>query len=74
MTSFSSKGLKVAGITGNVATDVAKAVLNGEYQLLFFTPEMLLNHRVWRQLFSKQEYATRLKAFVIDEAHTIKMW
>jgi len=71
--SLSSRGLSVAGITGNVSMDVVKKVFSGDYQLLFFTPEMLIEQQRWRLLFRKEEYATRLKAFVVDEAHTVKV-
>jgi superfamily II DNA helicase RecQ len=51
-----------------------KKVLNAEYQLVFFTAELLLKNSKWRHLFRTPAYVERLRAFVIDEAHTLKMW
>jgi superfamily II DNA helicase RecQ len=45
-------------------------VLEGEYQLIFFTPELLIGKRKWRELLREALYASRLRAFIIDEAHT----
>ncbi len=44
----------------------------GEYLLIFFTPELLLER--WRQLLGTSHYTRRVKAFVVDEAHTVKKW
>ena len=67
--------MKTAGITGNAdCPTVIAGVWRGEYQLFLFTPEVILNQSRWRQLFRNEEYTRRLKAFVVDEAHTVKMW
>ena len=50
------------------------AVLNGEHQLVYFTPELLINQRVWRELLKCSIYEKRLRAVVIDEVHTVKKW
>ena len=41
-------------------------------QLVYFTPEALLDNRKWRRLLQSVEYSTRVKVLVIDEAHTVK--
>lgn len=71
---FSAKGLKVGCVTGSTASSVLSGVRKAEYQLVYFTPEELLLHRKWRELFQSEEYVNRLKVLVIDEAHTIKKW
>ena len=43
----------------------------GRYQLVLFTPEMLLSQRRWRKM---QVYSNQLRVFVVDEAHTVKKW
>ena len=48
--------------------------VNGEYQLIFFTPELLLGIKKWRKLLSKDMYTRRVKAFVVDEADCAKKW
>lgn len=74
MRSFSSKGLSTGYITGTSSEAMAIGVLRGEYQLVFFTPEMLIDQRKWREALKGDTLGSRLKALVIDEAHTVKKW
>ena len=73
---YSSRGLSCCGVCGDVSADqdVYSDVASGNYQLVFFTPEVLLNNRRWRGFISNDIYARKLKALVIDEAHCIKKW
>ena len=57
----------------NTPEDIAEGVVAGKYRLLFFTPETILNSRKWIY-FIQEKCADRLKALLIDEAHTVKMW
>ena len=45
----------------------------GKYQLLFFTPEAILGRGRWRDFFM-YKCAERIRALVVDEAHTVSMW
>ena len=45
----------------------------GEHGLIFFTPELLLERR-WRDVLHSKPYDQRVRAFVVDEAHTVKKW
>ena len=47
---------------------------DGKFQILFFTPEALLLRKRWRHLIQSEQYQTRIKGFVVDEAHTIIQW
>ena len=49
-------------------------VLGGEYQLFFFTPELLIDQRKWREALKSEVFSNRMKALIIDEAHTVKKW
>ena len=70
-----SKGISSTYITGDMS-DVATsdAVCQEKYQLVFFTPEMIISKRQWRRLIGGEVYANRLKALIIDEAHCVKKW
>ena len=49
-------------------------VIKGEVQLVFISPESLLdNPRYWNML-QKDVYHSKLIGFVIDEAHCVKLW
>lgn len=73
MATYSGKGLSSAYVSGEV-TDrtILDGVARGLYQLVFFTPEMLITNKRWRRVIESDAYADRLKAFVIDEAHCVK--
>ena len=71
---FSSKVLSAACITGESKEDIKLGVEQGHYQLVYFTLETLLTKRRWRNLLSSDPYSTRLKGFVVDEAHCVKKW
>ena len=46
----------------------------GVYQLVFFTPELLVTKTRWQELLKSDVYSSRIKAFVVDEAHCVKKW
>ena len=43
-----------------------KGVKKGDYRLVFFTPEMLLERRRWRNMLKGEVYTTRLQ-IAVDE-------
>ncbi len=49
-------------------------ILRGDYQLVYITPELLIGSNVCRKMLTGEVYEHRLKAFVVDEAHTVKKW
>ncbi len=64
------KGVK-AVFYGDVREDTEK-LKNGEYSLMFFSPEGLLCNMEWREMLLSPLYQERLIAFVVDEAHCVK--
>ena len=64
------KGLKV----GVIGVDSEAALVNGDYQIVFSSPEILFMRKKWRILLTSLVYSTQLRALVIDEAHTCKDW
>ncbi len=62
-------------IAGDQENECVKAlVVKCEYQLVLFTPEMLLDKKRWRTMLLGDVYSARLRAFVVDVAHTVKKW
>ena len=76
MKSFSAKVLSVAFVSGcdSESEDMKAGVKDGRYQLVFFTPELLVGSRRWLKVLSSDAYHSRLRGFIIDEAHTMKKW
>ena len=60
--SFSSKGLSVACVSGDTTdSSVKDGVCKGAYQLVYFTPEMLIMSKKWRRVVESDVYRERLK-------------
>ena len=68
-------GVKACYISGEQDDQLVKeGVRKGDYQVVYFTPEMILASKRWREMLVGQVYTNRLRTFVIDEAHTVKKW
>ena len=64
----------MACVSGSVqnSEEVKQKILDGAYQLVLFTPEMLLQSKQWRGMLNNEVYTENLKALIVDEAHTVK--
>ena len=72
---LSASGLSACYIAQDQEDQQLKAnAIKGDYQLVLFTPEMLLQSRQWRSMLLSKVYCRRLRAFVVNEAHTVKQW
>ena len=72
--SFSSKGLSTGCVLRGTNVSIMEGVSNGEFRLIFFTSEAILNHKRWHNLLRSDVYKERLQVVVIDEAHTVIKW
>ncbi len=72
---FSPRGLKT-DFVGEVQTDdeAQQRILNGESQLVFISPENLIENTKYRRMLLRQVYKENLVALVVDEAHCIQTW
>ena len=50
------------------------AVINGYYQFVFGSPEMLIGNGDWRDVLSNPLFKSRHQLIVVDETHTIIHW
>lgn len=72
---FTKKGLTVGCVCGEDDDQTMKAdVAVGKFQLVYFTPEVLLLNSRWRKVLLSDKYQLRIKGLVIDEAHTLNNW
>ena len=72
---FSAKGLESAYVSGNdECGDIASGVENGDYTLMFMSPEALVSSCRWSEIFQTPTYLENLVAVVVDEAHCIEKW
>ena len=72
---FTPRGL-TAEFVGEAQTDHAaeRRVLRGEAQLVFITPESLIDNTLYRNMLLSTKYKENLVALVVDEAHCVKTW
>ena len=60
-------------LTGDESDAVERALVAGEYDLLYVAPERLMTAR-FGQLLAKLEQAAGIALFAIDEAHCVAQW
>ena len=72
---YSPRGL-VVDFVGEAQTDASckGRVLKGEVQLVFITPENIIDNKTYRDMLLLPVYQEKLVALVIDEAHCVKTW
>ena len=72
---FTVKGIR-AEYVGQLQQDILAlaAIKNGEFQLLYVSPECILSNPQWRDMLLLPVYQENLVALVVDEAHCITMW
>ena len=69
--SFGKKGVRAVHVTKE-DEETMLAVMAGNYQLIYISPETLLTDRQWRHVIESPLFQKNLVAFVVDEAHCIK--
>ena len=68
-------GIKAVAVTRDEESKIHhEAVIEGNFQIVYISLEMLIGTRKWRATLLEGKYQTRLKTVVIDEAHCVKKW
>ena len=67
-------GISATGIYEGQSKDVRHDVENGNYSLLYTSPEALFGKRRWRTLTSSQPFRENCVAGVVDEAQCLVNW
>ena len=71
---FTKRGVSSIYITGPMKHDEEEKVLQGQFQLVYISPEKLLCCRKWREMLISEIYQEMMIGFIVDEAHTVKKW
>ena len=72
---FMHMGITVEFVGDSQDNGVAiKSVLKGDVQLLYISPESILNNKKFRYMLQKCRYQEKLVALIVDEAHCVQMW
>lgn len=51
-----------------------RGVQEGKYELVYFTPELLIDGKRWRRVLTSSSYCSRQRGFIVDEAHCVAKW
>ena len=54
--------------------EVVSKVLNGDVQIVFISPENLINNKSYRDMLLSEKYKNKLVGLIVDEAHCVKTW
>ena len=71
---FSRRGLPSTYITSAISLEEELAILQGEFSLVYISPERLLARGKWREMLRSDIYREKMVGFVVDEAHCVKKW
>ena len=67
-------GVPAVAISDEMDPEMVQQSLNGNYIVVFGSPECLLSTETWRGVFSSKEFNEMLVGVAIDEAHCITQW
>ena len=72
--SFKSRGLKASFVGVSLSMKEEDAVIKGDIQLVFMSPETILSDSGWRDMLNTSVYQKHLVALAVDEAHLVEKW
>ena len=72
---FSTTGI-ITDFVGEAQTDndAVSKVISGQVQLVFISPESIIENPHFRNMLLSQCYRNNLVALIVDEAHCVKVW
>ena len=72
---FSPRSLRTEFIgEAQLDRDAVQQVLAGDVQLVFISPESIINNPTYRNMLLSAPYKEKLVALIVDEAHCVKTW
>ena len=71
---LTSRCIPAIAITDQEDPEIIQQVLNGDYIVVFGSPECLLSTTIWRGIFTCETFREMLIGVSIDEAHCITQW
>ena len=74
VSSLRKLGIKSIHVSKDIGEKEKEALHEGEYQIIFFSPEELLQNELWHDMILSKTYNKALVGFVVDEAHCVKKW
>lgn len=53
---------------------IISSVLDGKTQLVYISPESLMQNKRYWNMFQGRSYQENMISFVVDEAHCVRLW
>ena len=72
--SLKERNLTAVCISDVEGTEVDEEIASGCYQVIFMSPEALLEDTERRDMLLSTHFQKNLVGFVVDEAHCVKKW
>ena len=71
--------LSLLGVSATSLSDISSAadikkVENGEFSIVYGSPESWLGDIRWRRMLASETYKSHVRAVAVDEAHVICHW
>ncbi len=74
VTRLNSLGVNAVALSDITSDCVKEMVLNGDYSIVFGSPELWLGDDRWRKMVSSDIYRNTVRAVAVDEAHIVCHW
>jgi superfamily II DNA helicase RecQ len=69
------KGLGVSAVNmSSHEEEERSSIENGEYSVVYGSPEAWLKNERWRSMLSNTVYSRKLCAIAVNEAHVVRQW
>ena len=68
---LNSLGITAVSLAEIATVKQTKEVKNGEYSIVFGSPELWLGYETWRKMAMSELYRKSVRAVTVDEAHVI---
>ncbi|KAH7906547.1 P-loop containing nucleoside triphosphate hydrolase protein [Hygrophoropsis aurantiaca] len=73
-TEFKLSATAVNSSNGGCNREVLQKIVNGTWQIVLISPEMLLSRRFVQEVLQNVEFGRRILSVVVDEAHVVLHW
>ena len=74
VSSLRKLGIKSINVSKDIGEKKKEALHQGEYQIILFSPDELLQNELWHDMILSKTYNKALVGLVVDEAHCVKKW
>ena len=67
-------GVSAAAVYEGQSEEILKGIENGEFSVVYSSPESMLSAEKWRHILTSPDFRKRCQLVAIDEAHVVVHW